>query len=254
MEKINRTSQVIAEKAIDIRDNPDHIVSPRGMEVREQIAGQYKVPMMAYIDNADRNVNYDFMFAEAAWICSGSNHLRDLTDTMKSYANYSDDGIFLSGAYGVKVVDQMRYVVDTLEKDSDSRQAFINIWRENPRDSKDIPCTTSMQFLIRDNELNMISNMRSHDIVLGSTYDVFSFSAVANSIRLLLQERGINVGLGDLTVNAGSLHLYERHYEDIDRWAKSDEINTEIGKRVLSVMQSETYYDFIDALEKESKK
>lgn len=254
MEKPNISSQIIAEKAIDIRDNPDYVVSPRGMEVREQLAGQYTVPMMAYIDNADRNVNYDFMFAEAAWICSGSNHLRDLTETMKSYANYSDDGIFLNGSYGVKVVEQLRYVVDTLESDNDSRQAFLNIWRERPSNSKDVPCTTSMQFLIRDNKLNMISNMRSNDIILGATYDIFSFSSVANCVRLLLKERGVDVDLGDLTVNAGSLHLYEKHYDQVDQWAQSDTINQEIGQRVMRVMEAETYYDFIDALKEESKK
>lgn len=252
--KPNITSQIIAEKAIDIRDNYDSIVSPRGMEVREQIAAQYTVPMMSYIDNANRNVNYDFMFAEAAWICSGSNRLSDLTETMKSYANYSDDGIVLSGAYGPKVIDQMRYVVDTLEDDSDSRQAFINIWRENPRKSKDIPCTTSMQFLVRDHKINMISNMRSHDIVLGSTYDVFSFSSVANSIRLLLKQRGINYDLGDLTVNAGSMHLYERHYNEIDKWVKSNNINNEIASRVLHVLESETYEEWIKNLKSESQK
>ena len=254
MEKPNQASRIIAEKAIEIRDNPDFVVSPRGMEVREQLGGQYTVPMMAFIDNADRKVNYDFMFAEAAWVSSGSNRLSDLTTTMKRYADYSDDGVTLNGAYGPKVVDQLGYIVKTISEDIDTRQAFLNIWRERPGPSKDIPCTTSMQFLAREGKLNMIANMRSHDIVLGSTYDIFTFSAVANSVRLLLKNKGIDLDLGDLTVNAGSLHLYERHYEDIDRWAKSENINTEIGARVLRVMQAETYEDWIKLLKEESER
>lgn len=255
----NLTNKVIQEKAKDIRDNPDYIVSPRGMEVREQIGGKYTVPMPAYIDLEDRKVNADFMFAEAAWIISGSNRLEDLTETMKSYANYSDNGVTLEGAYGPKVVDQLNYVVDTLENDNDSRQAIINIWRERPRPSKDIPCTLSMGFMIRENKLEMVVNMRSHDIVLGSTYDVFSFSAVANVVRLLLAERGIEIdkdengNFGNLTVNANSLHLYERHYEDIDRWVNSEDRDKKIGERVLNVMKAESYKEFIDLLRKESR-
>lgn len=261
MERPNKASRIIAEKAVDIRDNPDYIVSPRGMEVREQLGGQYTVPMMGYIDNADRKVNYDFMFAEAAWVSSGSNRLSDLTSTMKRYADYSDDGVTLSGAYGPKVVDQLGYVVKSIDEDVDTRQSFLNIWRERPGFSKDIPCTTSMQFLVRDGKLNMMANMRSHDIVLGSTYDIFTFSAVANSVRLLLKHNktknnpdGIDLELGDLTVTAGSMHLYERHYEAIDQWTESSNVDKEIGARVLHVLEADTYEEFIEALRNESLK
>ena len=255
----NLTNKVIQEKAKDIRDNYDFTVSPRGMEVREQIGGKYTVPMPAYIDLKDRKVNADFMFGEAAWIISGSNRLEDLTETMKSYANYSDNGITLEGAYGPKVIDQLNYVVDTLENDRDSRQAIIGIWRERPRPSKDIPCTLNMGFMIREDRLQMVVNMRSHDIVLGSTYDVFSFSAVGNVVRLLLKDRGINIPLdengtfGDLTVNANSLHLYERHYNAIDNWVDSSDRDLKIGQRVINVMKAENYSEFISMLKAEAR-
>jgi len=253
MERINRTNEIWAEKVKDLRDNPDHVVSPRGMEVREQVGGQYTVPMLAYIDNDERKVNYDFMFAEMAWVAGGSNRLDGLTETMKSYANYSDDGVFLAGAYGPKIVDQYRYIVDMIAEDEDTRQAHLNIWRENPRDSKDKPCTTGMTFLVRDKKLNLSVYMRSHDIVLGATYDMPTFSAVANSVRLLLKERGLDYELGDLTVTAASMHLYERHYEKVEEWLEPKNINDKIGERVLRVMAAETYPEFIDLLKKESQ-
>lgn len=225
------------------------------MEVRELLAGQYTVPMPAYIDLVARKVNVPFMLAEAAWIISGSNRLEDIEPYMKMYANFSDDGVFLRGAYGPKVVDQLGYVVDSIEKDQDTRQAFINIWRERPGPSKDIPCTTSMQFLLRDGKLNMVTTMRSNDVVLGFTYDVFSFSMVAKSVQLLLAERGIECELGDLTVTAGSLHVYERHYQEGDEWIKDStkDRDLKIGQIVTRVMAAETYGSLITTLREEAK-
>lgn len=250
----NKTNKIWAETVREIRDNPDHVASPRGMEVREKIAGQYTVPMPAFLDLSERKVNQNFMFAEMAWVSGGSNRLDDLTSTMKSYENYSDDGVFLSGAYGVKVVDQYRYVVDMIEQDRDTRQAHMNIWRENPRDSLDKPCTTGMTFLVRDDKLNMSVYMRSHDIVLGATYDMPTFTSVANSVRLLLKARGVDLELGDLTVTAASMHLYERHYEKVEDWISSDERDKEIGARVLHTLQAETYQDYIEILKQESRR
>lgn len=250
----NKTNDIWKSKVVECRDEYDYVVRPRGMEVREKIAGQYTVPMPAYLDLTNRKVNMPFMLAEAAWIASGSNHLNKLTPTMKRYADYSDDGVFLRGAYGPKVVDQLGYVVDSLEKDKDSRQAVLNIWRERPGSSKDIPCTTNMQFLIRDDKLNMVTTMRSHDIVLGFTYDVFSFSMVAKSVQLLLKERGINTELGDLTVTAGSMHIYENHYETSDKWLNETERNDKIGEIVDIIMEESVDYEsLIQNLEKYSK-
>lgn len=191
---------------------------PRGLLVKELIGYQYTIDMNnPVLSLPSRKMNYAFMFGEAAWICSGSNWLDDLTPYMKRYKDFSDDGVFLNGAYGVKVIEQVAYVADTLQRDRDSRQAVINIWRERPAQSKDIPCTINMQFFIRDG-IQMVVNMRSQDAVLGFSYDIFTFSAVANLVRVLLRKRGINVPLGTLTVSIGSFHVYEQHFDQISDW------------------------------------
>lgn len=237
---------------------------PRGMKTKEiEGSGYGPIPMPAYIDLVDRKVNAKFMHREAAWIISGNNRLAFLTEVLKSYANYSDNGVTLEGAYGPKVIDQLNYVVDSIQADNSTRQAVINIWRERPRPSKDIPCTLSMQFLMRKrkdgtNRLDMITTMRSNDIVLGYTFDVYTFSMVANSVRLLLKERGIDIPLdedgsyGNLYVNPGSLHVYERHYGNVEDWVNAKERDEKIGEGVLRVMKATTYYELIDLLEAES--
>jgi thymidylate synthase len=244
----NKTNRLWQRKVKEILYYPNFTAAPRGMEVREILNGSYILPMPAYINLIDRKINTQFMFAEAAWIISGSNLLSQITPYMKTYANFSDDGTFLRGAYGPKVVDQLGYVVDTLMEDKDSRQAVISIWRERPAKSKDIPCTVIMQFIIRNGKLYMITTMRSHDIILGFTYDVFTFSMVAKAVQLLLLERGLNVALGDLYVNAGSMHLYNNFYGRAELWLKSTATDKNITKLVNEIESVNTYEGLLSKL------
>lgn len=228
------TNKVWKDKLQEVTFDYDYIVEPRGMKVKEKLPGTYTVPMPAYISLLSRKVNKAFLFGEAWWILSGSNRVADITQYMKSYKNFSDDGVFLRGAYGPKISDQLGYVVDCLERDNDSRQAVLNIWRERPGESKDIPCTLSMQFFIRENKLHSVVTMRSNDLVLGVTFDCFTFSMVAKAVQLLLLNQGINVDLGNLTVNAGSLHIYEKHWNSVEDWI----LDTSVDKELISAVNS----------------
>lgn len=237
----NVTNKVWKNKLQEVTFDYDYLVKPRGMRVKEKQPGSYSVPMPAYISLVSRKVNRSFMFAEAWWILSGSNRVSDITPYMTYYKKFSDDGVFLRGAYGPKITDQLGYVVDTLNYDKDTRQAVLNIWRERPGESKDIPCTISMQFFIRNNKLNLVTTMRSNDIVLGFTYDVFTFSMVAKAVQLLLAERNTLVELGTLTVNAGSLHIYETHWNKTEEWVLDDKKDDELIQAVESLEYTPTF-------------
>lgn len=246
---MNITTEVWKSKLVQCLNSYDHIVHPRGMEVREVVNGHYTVPMPAYIELANRKVNVPFMLREAAWIISGSNRLEDLTPFIPRYADFSDDGKFLKGAYGPKVIDQLPYVVDAIAGDVDTRQAVLTIWRERPGPSRDIPCTVAMQFLVRDDKLHSVVTMRSQDIVLGFTFDVFTFSMVAKAVQLLLLERGIEVELGDLHVNAGSMHLYSDFYERAQGWVEANIVDGNTGDTVHRVLEGvSTYTELVNKL------
>ena len=188
--------------------------SPRGQATRE-ILGQQTMVDMRYpiVTNPDRKMGYKFMSAEAAWILSGDNRVSTISPFSRNISNFSDDGETFFGAYGPKIMDQLAYIVKTLEHDPDSRQAVINIWRENPPQSKDIPCSISVQFLIRNNRLHCQYTMRSSDAWLGWVYDVFNFSMLSGVILLGLSQQYPQLQLGFLTLTAGSQHLYDRDRE-----------------------------------------
>lgn len=194
-------------------------VMPRGLPTTEILSHTSVVDMNSPIVNIpERKLNYRFMFAEAWWILSGSNRVTDISRYMKNIAKFSDNGITFRGAYGPKVVEQLDFIVETLAKEQHTRQAVLNIWRENPRQTKDYPCTLNMQWLIRDGKLNCITNMRSSDAWLGWVYDVFNFSMISNWILIALStHHDVHLELGNLYLSAGSQHLYTQNNKDAER-------------------------------------
>jgi len=194
------------------------LVSPRGKLTREIPQNTIKVNMRTpVLDVPDRKLSYQFMAAEAHWILSGSDRVEDIAPWNKRIADFSDNGETFFGAYGPKLMDQIRYVVSKLDQDKDTRQAGMTFWRENPPETKDVPCTIAMFFNIRDGHLNNHTFMRSSDAWLGIPYDVFNFSMIAHLICGLL-----NIGIDDATkqikpgtlyLTAASSHLYEEHWK-----------------------------------------
>lgn len=168
----------------------------------------------------ERKVNYGFMFAEAAYIIQGRSNVSYLEQHISKFGNYSDLYPLQQGSYGPPFVEQVRYVVETLKADDKTRQAVMTIWRPNPRQSKDIPCTISLQFLIRDNKLHTIVTMRSSDIFTGLIYDMFCFTAMTAAVRGFLGFDYSDIKLGTCWINAGSSHLYTK---DFDRVKKIDD-------------------------------
>ncbi len=191
-------------------------VNPRDQLTKELMGYQSTIDMSNPIVTVkDRKMNYNFMFGEAYHILSGSNRVGEITPFMQAIENFSDDGITFAGAYGPKVMEQISYVVDSLKRDTNSRQAVLSIWRERPTPSKDIPCTLTLQFMIRDGKLNCFANMRSSDAWLGWVYDVFNFSMISHYICnwYNLIDGESTISLGHLVLNAASQHLYEQHWD-----------------------------------------
>jgi hypothetical protein len=192
---------------------------PRGLLIKELLCKTTVVDMREPIVTVKaRKLGYCFMAVEAWMIITGRNDVASIKPYSPHIASFSDDGYRFDGAYGPRVVDQLRYVVDALSRDPDSRQAVIEIWRPNPRDSRDVPCTLTVQWMIRDGKLHCLDSMRSSDAWLGWPYDVFNFSMLSLYILLMLRERHdliqhphvrlSNLQLGDLYLTAGSSHLY----------------------------------------------
>lgn len=165
-------------------------------------------PLRNILTNENRKINRAFSIAEFLWIMSGRNDLEMINFYNKNISNFSNNGQILDGAYGPKIHQQLKYVEQCFFNDQNTRQAIVTIWERNPSQSKDIPCTISMQFLNNNGYLDMIVNMRSNDIWLGFPYDFYNFTMIQNYMSFKL---GLNIG--KYTHIAGSLHLYSTHFD-----------------------------------------
>lgn len=187
-------------------------VAPRGQPTREILNATACIDMQwPVIISEARKLNYRFMAAEAYWIMSGDNTVEGIAPYLQAIAKFSDNGVSFFGAYGPKILEQLPYVIENLRNDNSSRQAVINIWRERPPKTKDVPCTLSLQFLIRKQRLHVVAHMRSSDLWLGFPYDVFNFSMIGH----LVCEQLVDVVPGLLHWSAGSCHIYERNLNGV---------------------------------------
>ncbi len=160
------------------------------------------------------NTSWLYMAAEAMWIIDGSNKLDYSPEIGRIQGPYSDNKVTLFGAYGPSFEAQKQYILNTLNKDKNSRQAVLAIWRRNPKMSRDVPCTIAMQFLVRDGYIHTNVYMRSSDVGKGLPYDMFSFACMTAEIASNLE---IEAELGECTITAGSRHIYLQDFDRLTR-------------------------------------
>ncbi len=188
--------------------------APRGMATVEVLGAYLHLtgPRRRLVDLPPvRVLNPAFAVAEALWILSGSDDPWIFTYN-RGLAQYADHGR-LQGAYGPRMrrwhgVDQLDHVRRLLQRDPDSRQAVIALYdpSRDTRGHRDVPCTLSYRFFVRDGRLEMHTTMRSNDVWLGLPYDLFTAT--------LLQEvlaGWLGVELGGYHHHVDSLHLYAQH-------------------------------------------
>jgi thymidylate synthase len=190
------------------------MTNPRGFNCLELSPCHLRLtkPWKNIVSNPHRKINKGFAAAEFIWMWEGRDDVQFLDFYNSKIKQFSDDGIKFFGAYGPKLVAQLPYINRILREDPWTRQAVINIWRESPPKTKDVPCTIMLHFMQRPiGTLNLIVYMRSQDCWLGLPYDIHNFTCIQ---LLLANELGISVGNFDLI--QGSLHAYEQDFEKIN--------------------------------------
>ena len=149
---------------------------------------------------------------ELCWYLSGSNEADPVLFYISEYAKAVEPDGTIHGAYGPRLFGQnegaqVDRVIQILRQKPSSRQAVIQLFDRadiaSPGQYLDIPCTTTLQFLLRSNSLHMIVNMRSNDAYWGLPHDVFAFTMIQ---EIVARELGAEVGRYIHSV--GSIHLY----------------------------------------------
>ena len=150
---------------------------------------------------------------ELLWYLTGENQLDFIEPYISDYRDESEDGVTVYGGYGQRLFqqrghDQVRNVIALLRERPTSRRAVIQLFNaEDLADKHDeIPCTTTLQFLVREERIHLITTMRSNDAYIGLPHDVFCFTMLQEIVA-----RTLGREIGRYMHFVGSVHLYDRH-------------------------------------------
>lgn len=211
----------------DLWNDPDFIASPRGMEVREirDCSMEIDNPMLNIYTNKFRSSPLKYIAAEILWYFSGTNnptYIENYASLWKSLHNTdgtvnSSYGNLLFSEQNEHGFTQYDWVIQSLVKDKDSRQAFMHFNKPKHQflENKDQVCTLQSLFHIRDNKLHMTLTMRSNDVIYGFMTDWAFFSVLQYHVYLHLRDYYPDLEMGSYTHISHSMHVYERHYDMI---------------------------------------
>ena len=187
------------------------------------------------------------MIHELFWYLSGEAHIKKLREKTKIWNAWADDEGRLETAYGrfwrrfpvpetgadgenwgekwtsidaetgLKVFDQIQFVIDTLKEIKinpnapNLRRMVVSAWHPgNAAESKLPPCHYTFCFSVKAGKLNCHLTQRSGDIALGIPFNLACYALLTH---ILAQETGYEVGEFAHTII--DAHIYENHVEGL---------------------------------------
>ena len=188
---------------------------------------------------------------EILWIWQKkSNRIKDLNSHI--WDQWADESGTIGKAYGyqmqrkyefktksgIKVLDQVDYVLELLKNDPSSRRIMTNIF--NFEDLKDMnlePCAYGTQWLVKEGKLHLILNQRSQDMLAANGWNTMQYAAL---LHMFAQCAGLKVGT--LTHNIGDCHIYDRHIPLVEKLINAEPMNVSPQLKINN--NTTNFYDF----------
>ena len=205
--------------------------APRGLKVRETLDCDIKIlnPMDNLVYSKSRVLSPSYLAFEWCWYLEGDNKVDKVAKRAPFWKTIANDDGTVNSNYGYyifrkndKGINEIDKIVEILSNDHDSRKAIIQLPIMGTRDTKDTICTSSIQFIIRNNHLNCIVYMRSNDLMKGFCNDVFMFTMIQIMVANIL-----GVELGWYRHVVGSMHIYESDFVENNEYVSLDTLDTE---------------------------
>ena len=219
---------------------------PRDMKVKEVLLADFDIDPARPIANFEsRPFNWKYLAGELAWYLHRDrdiDYISNFSSFWKGITNPNSNEI--NSNYGSLVIndEQMSWVIESLKKDLNSRQAIMFFNRPDFQfeGNKDFVCTMYANFFVRDNKLMMKVQMRSNDVFYGLTFDAPFFSFLHQSVWHILKETYPDLEIGYYFHFADNLHFYERHFE------LADNILAETEDKTDTFMLKKPFIDYKD--------
>jgi thymidylate synthase len=182
-------------------------------------------------------INEEYIERELDWYKSMSLNVNDIPGGPPAiWKQVADKEGYINSNYGWCIYsgennNQFLHVVTELEDRPDSRRAIMiytrpTMWGDHNKNGRsDFMCTNTVQYLIRDNRIHAVVDMRSNDAWAGYRNDYAWQVYVLEQVTQELRYRGKFYDRGEIIWNAGSLHIYERQFYLVDNYIKTRELS-----------------------------
>lgn len=168
-------------------------------------------------------MSVSFAIVEVIGIVAGRQDSTYLNFFNPRLPQFAGSGLDYPGAYGYRLrnhfgMDQLERVCSALARNSNSRQAVLQIWDPNADipladgspTSPDIPCNLCSMLKLRNGKLYWTQIMRSNDLFRGTPYNFVQFTMLQE-----LLAGWLGATMGSYTQLSDSLHVYEHDLENV---------------------------------------
>lgn len=180
-----------------------------------------------------RKPNYEYFNRELEWYLSQSLNVNDIPGGAPAmWKACADKHGNINSNYGWVIFSeenglQYNHCKWKLVDDNHTREAIMIYNRPSMQSDyrkagmHDFMCTQNVQYFINERDgqefVDCIVNIRSNDAVFGYDNDFLWFDWVLDKLsKDLTKELYRNIGKGMIWWNAGSLHVYERHFKFLE--------------------------------------
>lgn len=217
MNKVENIRALLAEKY----QNEDFVIDKSGVKTVELIGTSFIADEEAIFGE----VNHEYADRELLWYNGQSLNVNDISGnvpaiwkqvaTPEGHINSNYGWCIYSVANGLQYYNCAKHI----KNNPDTRRATMIYTRPtmhvdyNRDGMSDFMCTHAVNYLVRDGKLNAVVQMRSNDAVFGYKNDYFWQKHVLQNLA-----KDTKTEVGDIIWNSASLHVYERHFNLIEKY------------------------------------
>jgi thymidylate synthase len=234
----------------DLMDNPEYETQPRDLKIKENtnVCLILDNPLSCLYTNAVRSSQNKYISAELIWYFNARRDVEFISKYAKFWNTIQNEDGSVNSSYGYLLFNkknrfgftQYEWALKSLLKDRDSRQAVLhfNLPEHQYETNKDFVCTMYGIFQIRNNKLNLTIHMRSNDVIWGLPTDIAFFAILQSQLLSHLKSSYPNLKLGSYTHIVNSYHIYEHHFDTVNKMLSSEFIQEELPQVKLDLITS----------------
>jgi thymidylate synthase len=159
---------------------------------------------------------------ELLWFLQGNTNTAYLNENgVKIWNEWADPDGELGRIYGYQWrswtasdgthIDQISRVIESIQKNPDSRRHIVSAWNVGDLDKMNLPpCHVMFQFYVANGKLSCQLYQRSADIFLGVPFNIASYALL---MMMFAQVTGLKAG--EFVHTLGDAHIYLNHVEQV---------------------------------------